>query len=54
MLHSVGTATNKFFSHVESVDPGATISRAEGTTRVEAMTLALSKAVERLKASSSL
>ncbi len=45
---------SRFHCHIENADPGATIARAEGATRVEATTVALSKAVERLKAVSAL
>ncbi len=38
-----------FYCHVENLDPGATIARAEAATREEAINLALQKATERLK-----
>jgi hypothetical protein len=37
-----------FYCHVQNVDPGATISRAEAGTREEAVDLALRKAKDRL------
>ena len=40
---------DRFHCHVENTDPGATIARAEGSTKDEAIQVALSKARERLK-----
>jgi hypothetical protein len=42
---------DRFYCHVSNVDPGATISRAEGSTRQEALQHALTKATERLRSS---
>jgi hypothetical protein len=38
-----------FYCHVSNTDPGATIARAEGKTRHEAMNAALDKARQRLQ-----
>lgn len=38
----------KYFSKVDNVDPGATIARAEGATREEAESVALTRAKERV------
>ena len=40
---------DRFYCHIENTDPGATIARAEGTLREDAVQLALAKARERLK-----
>ena len=40
---------DRFYCHVENTDPGATIARAEGSTKDEAIQIALSKAGLRLK-----
>ena len=40
---------DRFHCHVENTDPGATIARAEGPTKEQAVEIALSKARERLK-----
>ncbi|MFQ5753181.1 MAG: hypothetical protein ACE5HI_14405 [bacterium] len=40
--------TDRFHCHVENKDPGATIARAEGKSREEAMRLAMAKASEKL------
>lgn len=40
---------DRFHCHVANVDPGATIARAEGSTRQEALQGALAKATERLR-----
>lgn len=40
---------DRFYCHVENTDPGATIARAEGSTKDEAIRIALSKAGLRLK-----
>jgi hypothetical protein len=39
----------QFYCHVTNVDPDATISRAEATTREAAEKTAIEKAAERLK-----
>jgi hypothetical protein len=39
-----------FHCHVNNVSPGATVARAEGTTREEAVRAAVTKATERLAA----
>ena len=39
---------DRYYCHIDNVDPGAVIVRTEGPTREEAMVLALSKAKERL------
>ncbi len=39
---------DRFYCHVENIDPGATIARAEGATKEGAADLALAKATERL------
>ena len=39
----------RYHCHVENVDPGATIARAEASSRTEAQKLALAKTRERLK-----
>ncbi len=38
----------RFFCHVENKDPGATIARAEGDTREQALETAVAKATARL------
>jgi len=38
----------RFYCHIDNVDPGATIVRADGETQDEAEQLAVSKAIERL------
>lgn len=38
----------EYFCHVANKDPGATIARAGGATREEAVTEAMSKALQRL------
>ena len=40
---------DRFFCHIANVDPGATISRAEATTRDEADKLALADATAKLQ-----
>jgi hypothetical protein len=40
---------DRFHCHIENKDPGATIARAEGSTREEACKSALDRATERLK-----
>jgi hypothetical protein len=40
---------DRFYCHVENTDPGATVARAEGSTKDEAIQAALSKAGARLK-----
>ena len=40
---------DRFYCHIENTDPGATIARAEASTKEEAIRVALSKAKERLK-----
>ncbi len=40
---------DRYHCHVANVDPGATIARAEGSTRQEALKRAVAKATERLK-----
>ncbi len=40
---------DRFFCHIANVDPGATISRAEATTREEAEKLALAEATQKLQ-----
>jgi hypothetical protein len=40
---------DRYYCHVDNVDPGATIVRTEGPTREEAMVIALAKAQERLR-----
>ncbi|HIM55436.1 MAG TPA: hypothetical protein EYM39_01915 [Candidatus Latescibacteria bacterium] len=40
---------NRHYCHIDNVSPGATISRAEGTSCREAEEAALSKAAERLE-----
>jgi len=42
-----------FYCHVENLDPGATIARAEAATREEAIDLAVQKAAARLSTSQS-
>jgi hypothetical protein len=42
---------DRFYCHIANVDPGATIARAEGGTRQEALQRALAKATERLTSS---
>jgi hypothetical protein len=37
-----------FYCHVENLDPGATIARAEAVTREEAIQIAIQKAAQRL------
>lgn len=37
-----------YHCHISNVDPGATIARTDGSTREEAMQVALAKAYERL------
>jgi len=39
---------NRYHCHVANADPGATIARADGDTREEALQRALTKATERL------
>ena len=39
----------RYYCHVENVDPGATIARTEASSREEAKKLALVKVNERLK-----
>jgi hypothetical protein len=41
-----------FYCHVENLDPGATIARAEASTREEAIDLAVQKAAVRLQSTS--
>jgi hypothetical protein len=38
----------RYYCHVDNVDPGAVIARTEAATREEAMLLAIAKATERL------
>ncbi len=38
----------KYYCHIDNVDPGATIARADGVTRNEAVQNALKKATARL------
>jgi len=40
---------DRFYCHIENTDPGATIARADGVTRDEAVLLAVTKASERLR-----
>ena len=40
---------DRFYCHVENVDPGATIARADGAVREDAVQLAVAKATERLR-----
>lgn len=39
---------DRFYCHIENKDPGAVIARAEGTSRKEAVQLALVKAEKRV------
>jgi len=39
---------DRFYCHIDNIDPGATIVRTDGVTREEAEELAVSKAIERL------
>ncbi|MBI4548670.1 MAG: hypothetical protein HY707_11860 [Ignavibacteriae bacterium] len=39
---------DRFYCHIDNIDPGATIVRADGTTQDEAEQLAVAKAIERL------
>lgn len=41
-----------YYCHLENLDPGATIARAEAGTREEAINLALEKAAARLQSKS--
>ena len=43
---------DRFYCHVENSDPGATVARAEGAAREDAIQLAVAKATERLMGSS--
>jgi len=38
-----------YYCHVDNVDPGAVIARAEGETQDEVIQVAMAKAMERLK-----
>lgn len=38
----------RFFCHVDNVDPGATIARTHGATREEAEAAAIARVIERL------
>ena len=40
---------DRFYCHVENVDPGATIARADGAAREDAVQLAVAKASDRLR-----
>ena len=40
---------DRFYCHVENLDPGATIARADGAVREEAVQLAIAKATDRLR-----
>jgi len=40
---------NEFYCHIYNADPGATIARASGNTREEALQKALEKATVRIK-----
>jgi hypothetical protein len=40
---------DKYFCHISNIDPGATIARAEGASREEALNQALTKASKRVK-----
>ena len=39
---------DRFYCHIENTDPGATIARADGPAREEAIQLAIAKAIQRL------
>lgn len=43
---------DRFYCHLSNVDPGATIARTQGTTREEAIQIALARANERLTTTS--